>query len=289
MYKRFQTGIAHADDFGRRQRHPPLASPVEGNRLLCQQRYSHLYPPPILVMKWRRLLRARRPPLFAPPPSWARVPLLGGARGGFHLERQLAPDGDCGVLQIAGKKLARRTQIVGQNRVDRVIERGFDGGAVLRFDFEDLAERRPAVRRGKQLLEHFQPGASAVIPRLPRHDAVRDAASHSLLTVATSDSRGRERGAERVDAGAQFGQTLVELCQPLVEGAPLVFELQSLGREPLGAEQIVFLLLLERGRVVAAAGNRAFAGRSAPSWFRSTRRFLRQFGVQLVERGSCCA
>ena len=65
------------------------------------------------------------------------------------------------ILQAAGEQLAGGAEVVGENRVDRVIQGRFDGGAVLRFDFENLTERRAAIGSGKELLQHFQARAFA--------------------------------------------------------------------------------------------------------------------------------
>jgi hypothetical protein len=69
--------------------------------------------------------------------------------------------GDGWILQAAREQLAGGIEVVSQNRVDRVVEGGFDGGAVLRFDFENLPEGRAAIGCREELLQHFEARALA--------------------------------------------------------------------------------------------------------------------------------
>ena len=110
------------------------------------------------------------------------------------------------------------------------------------------------------------------------------AATSNDEVFCNSDCLAVKGGAERVDGAAEFGQAVVVRRQPLVEGAALVLELQAFGREPLGADDVVFLLLVEGGEFVAAVGDPAFQIDERGFGFVRRGVLLREVGVELPAR-----
>ncbi len=149
-------------------------------------------------------------------------------------------------------------------------ERRLDGRAVRRVDFEDVAQRRAAVRRGKHLPQHVEP--AALLRGLRHRLMVRlRGGGQSAGNLRQFLFARRQRGVQRAHGLAQFGQAVVERRQPLGQRAALVFEIQFFRREPFRADHVVLLFLIERVQFIAIAGALAFE--------------VDQRGLGLVQRG----
>ena len=125
-------------------------------------------------------------------------------------------------MNIASQQAARGSQIIRQNRLQVVPERRLNRRAVLRFHFENIAQRPPAIRRRKHLPQDFEPRRLFCNCRF---DCVMlvDGTPELLLQFGQLGFPRRQRGAGGFHRAPQVGQAAVERFEPLVESQALVF------------------------------------------------------------------